>query len=87
MNDMTTSFPSDLEHWIASRVAEGRYLDAGDYLRDLVRRDQEGLLPETPEDVAWIRKQVEIGLNSGICEKNAFEVLEEIRTTRGARRT
>ena len=51
-----------------------------------MRRDQEGILPESPEEVAWIREQVAIGLASGICEKDAFEVLDEIRASREARR-
>jgi antitoxin ParD1/3/4 len=80
------SFPPDLQAWIEARVAEGRFADMQDYLRDLVRRDQEGILPESPEEVAWIREQVAIGLASGICEKDAFEVLDEIRASREARR-
>lgn len=80
------SFPPDLRRWIDARLAEGRYADEADYIRDLVRRDQEGLLPETPEDVAWVREQVAIGLASGVCDRDAFEVLDEIRANREARR-
>jgi antitoxin ParD1/3/4 len=86
MSEMNLKFPPDLEHWIEMRLAEGRYADAEDYLRDLVRRDQDGLLPETAEQVAWVREQVAIGVASGVYEKDALEVLDEIRATRKARR-
>ena len=86
MGEMSFSFPPDLQEWIAARVAEGRYADASEYLRDLVRRDQEESVPESPEYIAWVREQVAIGLASGVCEKNAFEVLDEIRASRASRR-
>lgn len=28
------------EQWIESQIASGRYLDASEYIRDLIRRDQ-----------------------------------------------
>ena len=34
--------PNDIA-WIKTRLSEGRHMDFGDLLRDLVRRDQEGL--------------------------------------------
>ncbi len=94
MGEMTSDFPPGLRRWIEQRLAEGRYADAADYIRDLVRRDQEGLIgeaaentaAETPEDIAWVREQVAIGIASGVCEQNAFEVLDEIRATRESRR-
>ena len=41
---LTIDISSDLQAWIDQRLAEGRHVDAGDYLRDLIRRDQEGIL-------------------------------------------
>jgi len=94
MGEMTFNFPPALMRWIEAQVAEGRYADAADYLRDLVRRDSEGLLPEleedsaeeTPEYIAWVREKVAEGLASGVCDKDAFEVLDEIVANRKARR-
>ncbi len=94
MGEMTFNFPPALMRWIEAQVAEGRYADAEDYLRDLVRRDSEGLLgesepdpaEETPEYIAWVREMVAEGLASGVCEKDAFEVLDEIRANRKVRR-
>jgi antitoxin ParD1/3/4 len=81
-----SSFPPEIRKWIADRVAEG-YADEAAYLTELVRRDMaEATWPETPEDIAWVRARIEEGLASGICEKDAFEVLDEIRANRKARR-
>lgn len=86
MNKVTTDFSPDLEQWIALRVAEGRYEDAGDYLRYLVERDRDGLVAEpeeeSPEYIAWVREQVAIGLASGVCEQDPFEFLQELRQGR-----
>jgi antitoxin ParD1/3/4 len=81
------SFSPEIRKWIAARAAEGGYADEEDYLLDLVRRDMaHAARPESPEEIAWVRAKVEEGLASGVCEKNAFEVLEEIRASRKARR-
>ena len=34
----------ELQKWIDYRLAQGRHEDAGDLVRDLIRRDQEGIL-------------------------------------------
>lgn len=41
MAQMNISIPDTLKGWAESRVAEGRYSSTSDYVRDLVRRDQE----------------------------------------------
>jgi antitoxin ParD1/3/4 len=40
MADMVLEIPHALEAWAKSRVAEGRFEDVGDYVRDLIRRDE-----------------------------------------------
>jgi antitoxin ParD1/3/4 len=84
MGDM--NFPPEIKRWIATRLSEG-YADEADYLIELIRRDMaEAAWPETPEEIAWVRAKVEEGIASGVCEKDAFEVLDEIRAGRKARR-
>jgi antitoxin ParD1/3/4 len=41
MPQMNISLPDKLKQWAEARVAEGRYSSASDYVRDLMRRDQE----------------------------------------------
>lgn len=82
MGEMSVTFPPDLENWIEMRVSEGGYADAADYVRELIRRDRHGLVmdpvPESPEEIAWIREQVAIGLASGVSEQDPFEFLDEL---------
>jgi antitoxin ParD1/3/4 len=90
MGEMTYDFPPALQRWIEQRLAEGRFANEADYFRDLVRRDQEGLLPEeadTPEYVAWVREKVAEGLASGVIHRDPRDALDEIVATRHARRT
>lgn len=72
--------PPALQNWVDARVAEGPYDSAGDYVRDLVRRDQDAAASETE----WLRALIEEGLASGVIEKDAKEVLRDIMRERPA---
>jgi antitoxin ParD1/3/4 len=41
MAQMNISLPDKLKSWAEARVADGRYSSTSDYVRDLMRRDQE----------------------------------------------
>jgi antitoxin ParD1/3/4 len=82
MSQLNVSIPPALKSWIDVRVAEGRYSSASDYVRDLVRRDQDSASDET----VWLRGLIEEGLASGVIEKDASEVIEDIIAERRARR-
>jgi antitoxin ParD1/3/4 len=41
MATMNVSLPERLKDWVEDRVKSGRYANASDYVRDLIRRDQE----------------------------------------------
>ncbi len=71
---MNVSIPEALKAWVESRVAEGRYSSSSDYIRDLVRRDQEA-------EGAQRRLQAAIdeGLASGVSERDPFDYLRELR--------
>ena len=74
MTDLSFSLPSDLARRVETRIADGEFADAGDYLRELVQRD----LAEADEETTWLREQIEIGRASGVIDKDAKEVLREI---------
>ena len=74
MSDLTVILPPALQSWVDARLAEGRYADAADYLRDLVRRDQD----QAEEDTAWVRAAIAEGLASGVVDQEPDEVIEEI---------
>ncbi|MDP2295787.1 MAG: type II toxin-antitoxin system ParD family antitoxin [Pseudolabrys sp.] len=41
MATMNVSLPDPLKAWVEDRVKSGSYANASDYVRDLIRRDQE----------------------------------------------
>jgi len=74
MTDLTVSLPPALRSWVDTRLAERGYADAGEYLRDLVRRD----LAEASVDRRWLKAMVDEGLASGIVEGDPEDVLDDI---------
>jgi len=41
MATMNVSLPDQMKDWVEGRAQTGRYSNASDYVRDLIRRDQE----------------------------------------------
>ena len=65
MPQVNLSLPPALKDWVDRKIAEGRYSSASDYVRDLVRRDQEAAMAETE----WLRGLIVEGLASGIVDE------------------
>jgi antitoxin ParD1/3/4 len=74
MAQMNISIPEKLKGWAESRVAEGRYSSTSDYVRDLVRRDQ-----ENEEKLRRLQAAIDEGLASGVSERDPFDYLAELR--------
>jgi antitoxin ParD1/3/4 len=74
MAQMNISIPDKLKGWAEARVAEGRYASTSDYVRDLVRRDQ-----EHEEKLRRLQAAIDEGLASGVSERDPFEHLDELR--------
>lgn len=81
MAQLNVSIPPALKSWIDHRGAEGRYSSPSDYLRDLVRRDQEA----EPDETEWLRGLVAEGLASPVIDKEPEDIIEEIIAERRAR--
>lgn len=64
MATMNISVPDPMRDWVQKRIESGRYASASDYVRDLIRRDQElaGRPPLTVED---IRRSIEESVREG----------------------
>ena len=74
MAQMNVSIPDKLKGWAEKRVAEGRYSSTSDYVRDLVRRDQ-----EQEEARRRLQAAIDEGRASGVSDRDPFEYLEELR--------
>ena len=59
MPQLNVSLPEQLKRWAESRVANGRYSSASDYVRDLMRRDQ-----EAAEQQARLQEAIDMGRRS-----------------------
>lgn len=72
MATMNVSLPDQMKAWVETQADSGRYGNASDYVRDLIRRDQ-----ERQEKIAEFQRLVDEGRASGI----GTRTLNEIRQT------
>lgn len=72
MSQVTIALPPVLDEWVDARLAEGEFVDAADYLRELVRRDREA------GSRRWLKAMIDEGLSSGIVEKDIDQVFDEL---------
>ncbi len=72
MSTVNVSLPDQMNEWVEERVKEGRYATAGDYLRDLIRRDQN-------QREALVRALIE-GEQSGTSARTVAQIAAAART-------
>lgn len=60
MASMNISLPQQMRDWFEEQAASGRYANASDYMRDLIRRDQ-----ERQEAIAHVQQAIDEALASG----------------------
>lgn len=78
MAQMNVSLPEGLKGWAEARVAEGRYSSTSDYVRDLMRRDQEAELAHR-RLVAALKE----GLASGESDRTIEDIIADRRKRDG----
>jgi antitoxin ParD1/3/4 len=74
MAQMNVSLPDKLKSWAEARVAEGRYSSTSDYVRDLMRRDQ-----EATEAIARLQALVDEGRASPPSDRTIEDIIAERR--------
>lgn len=60
MATMNVSLPEPMKAWVERQAAGGRYGNASDYVRDLIRRDQ-----QRAEAIATLQVAITEGVESG----------------------
>ena len=73
MPQLNISVPEGLKQWADKRVAGGRYASTSDYVRDLVRRDQ-----ERADETAWVQAMIDEGLASATVGQDPRDVIDSI---------
>ncbi|TPW26417.1 type II toxin-antitoxin system ParD family antitoxin [Martelella alba] len=78
MATMNVSLPDPMKKWVEAQMENGRYANASDYVRDLIRHDQ-----ERKAKIAEMQRLVDEGLSSGVSERNMQDILEAARKQAG----
>ncbi|AKS47831.1 antitoxin ParD1/3/4 [Octadecabacter temperatus] len=60
MATMNVSLPEQMKSWVEQQSEGGRFSNSSDYVRDLIRRDQ-----ERGVRIAELQAAIDAGLNSG----------------------
>jgi len=68
MATMNVSLPDPMKDWVERQTKSGRYSNASDYVRDLIRRDQ-----DRQAAAMEVQKLVDEGLASGPAQKFDME--------------
>lgn len=76
MATMNISLPDPMKDWVNAQAESGRYANASDYVRDLIRQDQ-----ERADKVRQLQALIDQGLASGISEASIDDVLARARKT------
>lgn len=79
MATMNVSLPDAMKQWVEEQVQTGRYGNASDYVRDLVRRDQ-----ERAEARQELQDMVDKALASGINTRSREELHDLIMSRANA---
>ena len=90
MTSLNISLPEQLREWIEMQVEGGRYGNASEYVRELIRRDQERQMEHRLDDL--IREGIDSGPPSKLSKRDWIELradiakrLESRRKRRGSR--
>ena len=74
MATMNVSLPDPMKDWVEQQARGGRYSNASDYVRDLIRRDQ-----DRASKIAQMQALVTEGLESGTGDRSMDELREAAR--------
>ncbi|MCP4185061.1 MAG: type II toxin-antitoxin system ParD family antitoxin [Hyphomicrobiales bacterium] len=76
---MNISLPETMKKWVNSQIKTGRYGDASDYMRDLIRRDQDQL-SKISEIRAQLESEAKGGKNNSVKAKGEIAINEKAKS-------
>lgn len=74
MASMNISLPSPMRDWVEEQTSSGRYDNASEYMRDLIRHDQ-----DRAAKIAAMQRLVDEALASGDSDKSLAEIRQAAR--------
>lgn len=73
MATMNISLPDRMKKWVEKQVKTGRYANASDYVRDLIRERQ-----DEAAATAELQRLIDEGLASGLSERSPEEIRDAV---------
>jgi antitoxin ParD1/3/4 len=77
MATMNISLPDQMKDWVEQQVATGRYANASDYFRDLIRQSQDDEAARF-RDLAEVQAMIDEGLASGMSDKSLSDIRRDV---------
>ncbi|MFQ5644354.1 MAG: type II toxin-antitoxin system ParD family antitoxin [Thiogranum sp.] len=78
MATMNVSLPDRMKEWVEEQIKTGHFSNASDYVRDLIRRDQ-----EYQDRREILIKALIAGENSGESERNIEDIWRDVKARHG----
>lgn len=76
MANLNISLPAGLKTFVETSVAEGNYSDASDYVRDLLRKQQ-----ELKDYKSYLREAIQEGFESPVTDYSREDTLNKMRAS------
>ena len=78
MATMNVSLPDLMKEWVEEQIKTGHYSNASDYVRDLIRRDQ-----EYHDRRETLVKALIAGENSGVSDRSLEDIWQSVKARHG----
>ena len=78
MATMNISLPEEMKSWVEEKAAGGLYSNSSDYVRDLIRHDQ-----ERSRKIASLQTLVREGFDSGVSDRTPEDIRQAARKASG----
>jgi len=72
MATMNVSLPDAMKDWVEGQTQSGRYSNASDYVRDLIRRDQ-----ERANKIAAMQRLIDEAEEGGVSAKGVRQIFDD----------
>lgn len=73
MATMNISLPDKMKQWVEEQVATGRYANASDLMRDLIRLEQDRV-----RGLDELRALIDEGIASGISDRTVADIRRDV---------
>ena len=80
MATMNVSLPAPMKTWVEAQLKDGKFSNTSDYVRHLIRRDQERV-----QAIAALQQAIDEGMKSGEPEPFDFRAFKARMRTQHAR--